>query len=330
MAGQVAVSQALGLASAALVTSGELPQILQIPMNPQQTLKPWLLMTGMLLVASSAQATQADETNALVASAQDDSPTEAIEAIIKEHKEAMGAFYALVRRAPDDAAKDKLYDESYPSADSCITRIQAIVKAHPADESAPIGVAWLLRQGLDDGPHAAALEILLEHHIDSDMLGGICLGMSRDGGLAAERFLRAVCDKSSSRAVLGTAHYSLAGALGARVAIKERLATSDAKRKAMLLEYYDEKVVALVATLDVAAVLKQRVVLLEKVCREFGDVPYRNRTLADLAGGVLFDINNLQVGMVAPQIKGDDLDGTDFKLTDYRGKVVFLDFWGDW
>jgi hypothetical protein len=36
------------------------------------------------------------------------------------------------------------------------------------------------------------------------------------------------------------------------------------------------------------------------------------------------------VGIVAPDIEGTDLDGVAFKLSDYRGKVVFLDFWGDW
>lgn len=35
-------------------------------------------------------------------------------------------------------------------------------------------------------------------------------------------------------------------------------------------------------------------------------------------------------GNVAPDIAGTDLDGVAFKLSDYRGKVVFLDFWGDW
>jgi hypothetical protein len=35
-------------------------------------------------------------------------------------------------------------------------------------------------------------------------------------------------------------------------------------------------------------------------------------------------------GNVAPDIAGIDLDGVEFKLSDYKGKVVFLDFWGDW
>ena len=35
-------------------------------------------------------------------------------------------------------------------------------------------------------------------------------------------------------------------------------------------------------------------------------------------------------GEVAPDIRGVDLDGVAFKLSDYKGKVVLLDFWGDW
>ena len=31
-----------------------------------------------------------------------------------------------------------------------------------------------------------------------------------------------------------------------------------------------------------------------------------------------------------PEIKGEDVDGKSFKLSDYRGKVVVIDFWGDW
>ena len=35
-------------------------------------------------------------------------------------------------------------------------------------------------------------------------------------------------------------------------------------------------------------------------------------------------------GKPAPEIQGEDIDGKKFKLSDYRGKVVLLDFWGDW
>ena len=41
-------------------------------------------------------------------------------------------------------------------------------------------------------------------------------------------------------------------------------------------------------------------------------------------------VEGLQVGNLAPEIEGEDLDGRPFKLSDYRGKVVVLDFWGNW
>jgi outer membrane biosynthesis protein TonB len=37
-----------------------------------------------------------------------------------------------------------------------------------------------------------------------------------------------------------------------------------------------------------------------------------------------------EIGNLAPDIRGDDLDGQTFKLSDYRGKVIVLDFWGHW
>ena len=37
-----------------------------------------------------------------------------------------------------------------------------------------------------------------------------------------------------------------------------------------------------------------------------------------------------QVGQLAPDILGQDVDGKEFKLSDYRGKIVVLDFWGFW
>lgn len=35
-------------------------------------------------------------------------------------------------------------------------------------------------------------------------------------------------------------------------------------------------------------------------------------------------------GRRAPEIEGEDIEGVKFKLSDYRGQVVMLDFWGHW
>jgi hypothetical protein len=41
-------------------------------------------------------------------------------------------------------------------------------------------------------------------------------------------------------------------------------------------------------------------------------------------------LRTLRVGKEVPEVKGVDLDEKEFKLSDYRGKVVLLDFWGNW
>lgn len=56
----------------------------------------------------------------------------------------------------------------------------------------------------------------------------------------------------------------------------------------------------------------------------------RGRKWGDVVAGKLRAMNELVIGKVAPQIEGTDLDGQPFKLSDYRGKIVVLDFWGNW
>lgn len=54
------------------------------------------------------------------------------------------------------------------------------------------------------------------------------------------------------------------------------------------------------------------------------------KTLGQVAGEALDEINNLGVGSIAPEIDGVDIEGKPLKLSDYRGKFVALVFWGSW
>lgn len=58
-----------------------------------------------------------------------------------------------------------------------------------------------------------------------------------------------------------------------------------------------------------------------------------NKKVAELAAKP-DDLSSIETGteagQLAPEITGEDLDGEVFNLSDYRGKVVMLDFWGDW
>src|SRR5262249_30214830 len=53
-----------------------------------------------------------------------------------------------------------------------------------------------------------------------------------------------------------------------------------------------------------------------------------NRTTAPAPGQV--KAGAVAVGQPAPEITGEDIDGIPMKLSDFRGKVVMLDFWGNW
>ena len=56
----------------------------------------------------------------------------------------------------------------------------------------------------------------------------------------------------------------------------------------------------------------------------------RKKTLGQEAEARLDEMLNLAVGKPAPEIEGVDMDGKPLKLSDYRGKVVVLVFWGSW
>jgi len=52
--------------------------------------------------------------------------------------------------------------------------------------------------------------------------------------------------------------------------------------------------------------------------------------LRDLVQREIFELDHTSIGKVAPEITGEDIGGKPMKLSDFRGKVVLLDFWGHW
>ena len=88
---------------------------------------------------------------------------------------------------------------------------------------------------------------------------------------------------------------------------------------------------------DADKLAKEAEAVLEEANAKYGDfVLYKDSrvmkdiTIADKTAGPLFELRNLAIGKTAPDIVADDLDGKSFKLSEYRGKVVVLDFWGNW
>jgi thiol-disulfide isomerase/thioredoxin/predicted esterase len=75
--------------------------------------------------------------------------------------------------------------------------------------------------------------------------------------------------------------------------------------------------------------------LFEKFCSEFDGThtyPYQGieQEYRALAQDHLKELRFRAAGKPAPEIDGLDLDGQPMKLSEYRGRVVLLNFWGSW
>jgi hypothetical protein len=69
--------------------------------------------------------------------------------------------------------------------------------------------------------------------------------------------------------------------------------------------------------------------LLRRIETEYGGAgEFIGMNGKDFAAGARHEITHLRVGEIAPDFEVTDQDGVRFKLSDYRGRVVLLDFWG--
>jgi len=78
---------------------------------------------------------------------------------------------------------------------------------------------------------------------------------------------------------------------------------------------------------------KKTEMIYEKLAKDYADVPMGNGrgTIGDTIKAALFELQNLSVGKVAPEVLCLNIDGDkDDKLSNYKGKVVVLDIWATW
>jgi hypothetical protein len=68
--------------------------------------------------------------------------------------------------------------------------------------------------------------------------------------------------------------------------------------------------------------------LLARIEAEHGDGDFLGMTGKEFAAGARHEITQLRVGQRAPDFEATDEAGARFQLSDYRGQVVLLDFWG--
>lgn len=70
--------------------------------------------------------------------------------------------------------------------------------------------------------------------------------------------------------------------------------------------------------------------LYQRIVDHFPDLEVEDTALGAIVRPRLFRLQHLTPGRKPPAIQGPDFDGVEFRLRDYLGQVVVLDFWADW
>jgi AhpC/TSA family len=224
------------------------------------------------------------------------SPAEQYRMIANEaEKEDREFWQAYQKASPEERKKLQRPSPAWKYA----ARMLELAEKHPKDPAAVDALVWAVHHWGSSPAGQKALDLLVRDHLDSKQLGSICYAF-RYAPSGGEQTLRSILQRSPHPEVQAQACFTLA------------LYLKDKARRSMASTAEAEK-------------------LFERVAKEYPNVElYPGRTLAAQAKVELFELQRLAIGKVVPEIEGEDADGKHFRLSDYRGKVVLLSFWGNW
>ena len=232
-------------------------------------------------------------------------PLEAVEKLRAEYARLHNEHLQKIRTLSDTAEREAHWENRPTKSEVWTPRFWKIARAHARTEAAFRALNWIRSHSSGKAEHGEAVSLLFQDHLEHKDLGGICrryIGAPHPStDPAAEKVIRKVMAESPHARARAEAGYCLA----------------------KVLQHKDAK-----ANRDeVVRLLEQAV----NDCKDItGVFPFMDMSLSEVANNDLFELEHLQVGCKAPDIIGADMEETAFKLSDYQGKVVLLDFWGHW
>jgi hypothetical protein len=184
-----------------------------------------------------------------------------------------------------------------PDMGPLLAKFLAAAQEYSGDDQATLLVA-AFRIASDQKARIEVLDLLLASHLKSKELAalGPMLG-----------YLGAMCGPDYAKQALA------------------RIAKGSENPSVLAWIVYGEHNKTLETTAPSSPEFQQAKELLLAAAAKSGDADMQRRLKSTLTEKEAFGL-----GLVAPDIEGKDLDDVAFKLSDYRGKVVFLDYWGDW
>ena len=251
---------------------------------------------------------------------------------------------ARFKEAKSEAERQVIMEEGRELTRSGFQRALAWADAHPNDPEVIDALTWPVLQVASgyyswlDNEIERIYDLLTEKKAFEgdriDLLSPIA-GATSHSSPAAKRFLVTALEKGSSKTIRGICclelgrHYTRLASLRRSLddpLIRDLVVKAHSPTPRGFLDQIKKA--------DPDALDREAEVYFERVVSEFGDVTYpkpRAQTpLGEIARGELFELRNLVVGKVAPEIDGQDLDGRALRLSDFRGKVVAIAFWATW
>jgi hypothetical protein len=235
-----------------------------------------------------------------------DTPAQKYQALLKEYNDAYQVFIKAYREAKTDEERNKA-QELYPKPDKFASKFLDFAKENASDPTAVDALIWVTTRDRESKAAQTAMETLKKDHLNDPKIGQVCQALIYQDSPEADQFLHTVLEKSKDKTAQGQACYGLA------MHAKQHADEAIEKKQP-----------------DADKLTKEAETLFDRISTDFADVKYGNRTLGESAKGEIFELKNLRIGMVAPNIEAEDVDGTMMKLSEYKGKVVLIDFWGNW
>lgn len=232
-------------------------------------------------------------------SAQAQDPAKKLAEIQQRLEQEQNDWYEFYKAAKTDGEREALRAE-YPGPEFIAEFRALALEAQGTDVAAN---AWIAIHGLagraqQTASAKEALERLVADHLSSLRLASFTATLAWDesGDAAVPEALRKIAAGSPHRDVQASATNSLAMLLA-----KDPKKAAEAR--ALFVQLRDS----------------------------YGDLKSANGApFKEAAAASLFELDHLQVGMVAPDFEAVDQGGEGFRLADYKGKVVLVDFWGFW
>lgn len=257
---------------------------------------------------------------------------ERYQALLKEYQEAQTTFQQNIAKAKTDAERQKAF-ESYPRPERYFDKFLQLAEENPKSKVAFDALMWIVSNGRGsrDKASSKAFEILCRDHIDNERLGLVAQSLMYSMNPESERFLRAVLEKSPHRDVKGIACLTLAQFLAGQSKLVARMnETKDPNQVRMYKIYLGGEYAERLTAKGSKKLSKEAESFFERASKDYADVKTFRGTVGQVAERELFELKNLSIGKPAPEIVGEDIDGKPLKLSDFKGKVVVLDFFGDW